>query len=70
MWLWSTQVVRELMRREMLDTALALGDCHVAARYDGPDVEDLGDTALVALACTFSPPDALSLWSGSVTAAT
>lgn len=55
MWLWSTQVVRELIRREMADAASALGDCQVAARYDGPAVEELGDTALMALACRFSP---------------
>jgi len=64
MWLWSTQLVRELVRRGMSDAALGLGDCHVAARYEGPAVEELGDTALIALVSTFSP------CTGSVTAAT
>ncbi|MBX7160058.1 MAG: hypothetical protein K1X95_07185 [Acidimicrobiia bacterium] len=57
-------MVRELVRRGMSDAALGLGDCHVAARYEGPAVEELGDTALIALVSTFSP------CTGSVTAAT
>lgn len=69
MWLWSDHVVEELLRRDMVDTALALGDRQVAARYDGPAVRDLGDAALLALAGLLCP-DPCGGAGGSVTAAT
>lgn len=68
MWLWSVEIVSELLRRELVDAALALDDRTVAARYEGPPLAELGDAALMAAAALVCPDVAPA--PGTVTAAT